>query len=153
LIPSYFIWLVFALPYAGALVTVAVRKAGRAGDYLAVGFSMISAGFALTMLIPFLEGQPLGVDYTIVPQHVPWISGLNLTMGVLSDPYTAILTNVVAWVSFGWVKFQEPLHNDDMVVLGRESDWVSNPLQLACGRHHGHYFARVLDSPEARGAR
>jgi hypothetical protein len=62
-------------------------------------------------------------------------------------------TDVVAWVSWGWVKFQEPLHNDDMVVLGRESEWVNDPPRLACGRHRGHYFARVPDSTEARGAR
>ncbi len=59
-------------------------------------------------------------------------------------------TDVVAWVSLGWVKFQEPLRGDDMVVLGRESDWLKAPPPLACGRLQGHYFARVLDSPAAR---
>jgi len=62
-----------------------------------------------------------------------------------------INTDVVAWVSWGWVKFQEPLRGDDMVVLGRESDWLKAPLRLACGRHQGHYFARVLgaaDTPQ-----
>jgi hypothetical protein len=58
-------------------------------------------------------------------------------------------TDVVAWVSWGRVKFQEPLHGDDMVVLGRESDWAKAPLRLACGRHRGHYFARLLDPPRA----
>ena len=62
-------------------------------------------------------------------------------------------TDVVAWVSLGWVKFQEPMRGDDMVVLGRESDWLKAPLPLACGRRHGHYFARVLDSTaDSRGA-
>jgi hypothetical protein len=59
-------------------------------------------------------------------------------------------TDVVAWVSLGWVKFQEPMRGDDMVVLGRESDWLKAPPPLACGRLQGHYFARVLDSPAAR---
>jgi hypothetical protein len=59
-------------------------------------------------------------------------------------------TDVVAWVSLGWVKFQDPLRGDDMVVLGRESDWLKAPPPLACGRLQGHYFARVLDSPAAR---
>jgi NADH-quinone oxidoreductase subunit L len=99
-IPSYFIWLVFALPLAGSLLTAALRKNGRLGNYVSVAFAFLSALFAFTMLLPMLEGQPLSVDYSVVPQHVPWISGLNLTMGVLADPYTAILTNVVAWVSF-----------------------------------------------------
>ena len=100
-IPSYFVWLIFILPYVGALVTVALRKAGRLGDYAAAAFSLLSAVFAFTMLIPLLEGVPLSV--TSVPPlatSVPWISGLGLTMGVLTDSYTAILTNVVAWVSF-----------------------------------------------------
>jgi hypothetical protein len=59
-------------------------------------------------------------------------------------------TDVVAWVSGGWVKFQEPLRGDDMVVLGRESDWAKASLPLSCGRHNGHYFARVLESPGKR---
>ncbi len=101
-IPSYFVWLVFILPYVGALVTVALRRLGRLGDYAAVAFAFLSAVFAFTMLIPFLEGQPLGIVQVgpLTTSNVPWISGLGLTMGVLTDPYTAILTNIVAWVSF-----------------------------------------------------
>jgi hypothetical protein len=59
-------------------------------------------------------------------------------------------TDVVAWVSLGWVKFQEPLRGDDMVLLGRESDWLKAPLPLACGRQAGHYFARVRESADTR---
>ena len=62
-------------------------------------------------------------------------------------------TDVVAWVSAGRVKFQEPLRGDDMVVLGRESDWVKAAPRLTCGRRHGHYFARVpgpLETPQAQ---
>ncbi len=99
-IPSYYVWLIFILPYAGSLATVALRRAGRVANYLAVGLSFLSALFALTMLLPVLEGQQLSVFDALIPKSVPWISGLNLTVGVLTDPYTAILTNVVAWVSF-----------------------------------------------------
>ncbi len=99
-IPSYFVWLIFILPYAGALLTVALRKIGRSANIVSVGFSFLSAAFALTMLFPLLEGQALSVVDSVIPRSVPWISGLNLTVGVLTDPYTAILTNVVAWVSF-----------------------------------------------------
>ena len=100
-IPSYYIWLIFILPYVGALATVGLRKAGRLGDYAAAAFAFVSALFAFTMLLPLLEGQTLGV--TSVPPlstSVPWVSGLGLTVGVLTDSYTAVLTNVVAWVSF-----------------------------------------------------
>jgi NADH-quinone oxidoreductase subunit L len=99
-IPSYFVWLIFILPFVGALATVAVRKAGRLGNYVAAAFSFLSALFAFTMLLPVLQGQTLSVVDSVIPTSVPWISGINLTVGVLTDPYTAILTNVVAWVSF-----------------------------------------------------
>jgi NADH-quinone oxidoreductase subunit L len=99
-IPSYFVWLVFVLPFVGSLVTVALRKAGKVGSYAAVAFSFLSASFAFTMLLPVLEGQPLSVFDSVIPRSLPWVSGLNLTVGVLTDPYTAILTNIVAWVSF-----------------------------------------------------
>jgi NADH-quinone oxidoreductase subunit L len=100
-IPSYFVWLIFILPYVGALVTVALRKAGRLGDYSAAAFSFLSALLAFTMLLPLLEGQSLSVtEVAPLTTSVPWISGLGLTMGVLTDPYTAVLTNVIGWVSF-----------------------------------------------------
>ena len=99
-IPSYFVWLVFIVPYAGALATAALRKAGRFRDIVAVVSSLLSALFALDLLVPVLTGQTASVFDSVIPRSVQWISGLNLTVGVLTDPYTAILTNVVAWVSF-----------------------------------------------------
>jgi NADH-quinone oxidoreductase subunit L len=99
-IPSYFVWLIFILPFVGALLTAALRKQGRLGDYVAVAFGFLSAAFAFTMLVPLLLGQQLSVFDSLIPKSVPWISGLNLTVGVLTDPYTAILTNVIGWVSF-----------------------------------------------------
>ena len=113
-IPSYFVWLIFILPFVGALVTVALRKAGRLGDYAAVAFSFLSAVFATTMILPLLEGQPLTVD-SVPPlsTSVPWISGLNLTFGVLTDPYTAVLTSVIAWVSFLIVLYSLEYMRDD----------------------------------------
>ena len=92
--------MVFVLPYVGALLTAALGKAGRLRDYTAVAFSLLSAIFASVLLLPVLRGQSISVYTSIIPQSVPWISALGLTMGVLSDPYTAILANVVAWVSF-----------------------------------------------------
>jgi len=100
-IPSYFVWLIFILPYAGALTTVALRRFGRAGDYVAAAFAFLSALFAFTLLLPVLQGQsPTITQVGPLTTSVPWISGLNLSMGVLTDSYTAILTNIVAWVSF-----------------------------------------------------
>ncbi|MDG6902107.1 MAG: NADH-quinone oxidoreductase subunit L [Nitrososphaerota archaeon] len=113
-IPSYFVWLIFILPYAGALVTVALRKLGRAGDYAAAAFAFLSAAFAFTLLIPVLQGQsPTISEVGPLTTSVPWISGLNLTMGVLTDSYTAILTNVVAWVSFLIIFYSLEYMKDD----------------------------------------
>ena len=100
-IPSYFVWLIFLLPFVGALVTVALRKAGRLGDYAAAAFAFLSAVFATTMVLPLLEGESLSVN-SVPPlsTSVPWISGLNHTFGVLTDPFTAVLTSVIAWVAF-----------------------------------------------------
>jgi len=113
-IPSYFVWLIFILPFVGALVTVSLRKAGRLGDYAAAAFSFLSAVFATSMVLPFLEGQALIVD-SVPPlsTSVPWISGLNLTFGVLTDPYTAVLTSVIAWVSFLIVLYSIEYMKDD----------------------------------------
>jgi hypothetical protein len=60
-----------------------------------------------------------------------------------------INTDVVAWVSSGWVKFQDPLRGDDMVLLGRESEWLTGARRLSCGRERGHFFARL--APSAAG--
>jgi NADH-quinone oxidoreductase subunit L len=114
MIPSYFVWLIFILPYVGALVTVALRRTGRLGDYAAAAFAFLSALFAFTMLIPVLQGQPVSVSNVgPLTVSVPWISGLGLTMGVLTDSYTAILTNIVAWVSFLIVFYSLEYMKDD----------------------------------------
>jgi NADH-quinone oxidoreductase subunit L len=112
-VESYAIWMIFVLPYMGALVVAAVRKAGRVKDYIAPVFTLLSALFALTLLIPVLQGQQPVVHNAIINQSIPWISGLGLTMGVLADPYTAILTNIVAWVSFLIVVYSVEYMKDD----------------------------------------
>jgi len=113
-VPSYIIWLIFIFPYMGALVTVALRKVGRIGDFAAVLFAFLSALCALVMLIPVLQGQPIVVDNMgPLTVSVPWISGLGLTVGVLTDSYTAIITNVVAWVSFLIIFYSLEYMRDD----------------------------------------
>ncbi|MDE1853226.1 MAG: NADH-quinone oxidoreductase subunit L [Thaumarchaeota archaeon] len=113
-IPSYFVWLIFILPLVGSLAVIALRKLGRLGDYAAAAFTFVSALFAFTLLLPMLEGQTLSVtDVPPLTTSIPWISGLNLTVGVLTDPYTAVLTNVVAWVSFLIVLYSLEYMKDD----------------------------------------
>jgi hypothetical protein len=55
-------------------------------------------------------------------------------------------TDLSAWVSNGWVKFQQPSTGGEMFHLGHESDWVKAPLRLSCGRRDGVFFAAVAES-------
>lgn len=58
-------------------------------------------------------------------------------------------TDLIAWVSHDEVKFIDPIHDDNIVHLGRESDWLRAPQRLVCGRRGGHYFAKVLGPASA----
>ena len=70
---------------------------------------------------------------------------------LLSEPHgdawqrLYVNTDLIAWVSHGWVMFRNPLA-DPPVYVGRESDWARAPPRLICGRRDGHYFATALGS-------
>jgi hypothetical protein len=55
-------------------------------------------------------------------------------------------TDIVAWISYGRVKFSDQIRPHGFVDVGSASDWAKAPLRLDCGRHNGLYFARVLKS-------
>jgi len=99
-LPSYYLWMVTLLPYAGALITPLVARVPRVRDLLAVTFSFVAAIFALLLLLPILQGQQISVYDSIIPSSLPWIPEIGINLGLLHDPYTMILANVVAWVSF-----------------------------------------------------
>ena len=69
------------------------RYGHKIRDYFAVSFSLGSAIFATTLL-------PLGLSGGEIQSQIPWISTLGLEAGVLADPLSIIMTNLVAWVSF-----------------------------------------------------
>ncbi|MDG6914156.1 MAG: NADH-quinone oxidoreductase subunit L [Nitrososphaerota archaeon] len=98
-VPSYFVWMIFILPYVGTVVTPLTGK-GKARDALAVLFPLLSALFALDLLIPVVQGNTVSLVNSIIPVSVPWIPELGVSFGVLSDPYTIIIANLVAWISF-----------------------------------------------------
>lgn len=88
------VWLVWVLPFVGAAIIAAVARAGhRARDYTAVGFALASAISAATLM-------PLALEGAEVHSQIPWISSLGLEAGVLADPLSIIMTNLVAWISF-----------------------------------------------------
>jgi NADH-quinone oxidoreductase subunit L len=91
--------MVFIVPLVGA-VLIPLTGRSRIRDYIAVLFSFVSAVFALLLLLPVLEGQSISVYNSLIPTSLPWIPELGLNVGVLSDPLTIVVCNVVAWISF-----------------------------------------------------
>lgn len=87
-------WLVWALPILGAVLTPAFAFIrARVRDYAAVGFAFISAALAALLLPTALAGET-------IHHQVPWIAPLGLTAGVLADPLSILMANVVGWISF-----------------------------------------------------
>ncbi|MDA4135071.1 MAG: proton-conducting transporter membrane subunit, partial [Thaumarchaeota archaeon] len=98
-VPSYAVWMIIIAPFVGALLTPLTGRS-RLRDYVAVAFSLVSALFALYLLIPILQGETISVYNSLIPVSLPWIPELGINVGVLSDPYTVIIANLVAWISF-----------------------------------------------------
>ena len=88
------IWLVWILPFVGAAIIAGVaRVSSKAINYAAVGFALASAISATTLI-------PMGLAGEEIHSQISWISSINLKAGVLADPLSVIMTNVVAWISF-----------------------------------------------------
>src|SRR5690606_35566571 len=87
-------WMVWILPFVGAAIIAAAARAGhRARDYTAVAFALASSISAATLI-------PLALEGSEVHSQIPWISSLGLKAGILADPLSIIMTNLVAWISF-----------------------------------------------------
>ena len=81
------------IPFIGAALIPALKnKSERVKSYVAVGFSFLSAFFALSIL-------PIGLAGNEIHSQIPWFSALNLNAGVLADPLGIIMSNLVAWIS------------------------------------------------------
>jgi NADH-quinone oxidoreductase subunit L len=99
-LPSYYVWSIFLAPFAAALIVPALARLPRARDAVALVGSLLSALFSSALLIELvLRGSISLYDY-VIPRRVAWIPSLNITAGVLYDPLSIILANVVAWISF-----------------------------------------------------
>jgi NADH-quinone oxidoreductase subunit L len=90
-------WLSIVLPIIGVLVTPLLAKVhAKLRDYGAVFFSFLTAVAALR-LIPYLfDPSTLPLESKVVWLRYP----LEVTFGVLVDPLSIILANVVAVISF-----------------------------------------------------
>jgi len=92
-------WLCWILPIVGALLMPLIAKLGdRVRDYAAVAFAF-SAVVAASSMLPALFGGHAPGDIQITT----WISfpgGKPLSVGVLVDPLSILIANVVAFISF-----------------------------------------------------
>jgi NADH-quinone oxidoreductase subunit L len=87
------VWLVWIVPFLGAaLIPALAKKSTRFSNISAVGFAIISALLAATLI-------PLATSGTEIHSQIPWISALNIKAGILADPLSIIMTNLVAWIS------------------------------------------------------
>ncbi len=93
-ISSLSAWLVWILPFAAALIMPGIGKLSKnATGYVAVGFALMSALSALSLLPMALEGHE-------IHKQIMWIEAIGLKGGVLADPLSVIMANVVGWISF-----------------------------------------------------
>ncbi len=87
-------WLVWILPMVGALATVPASVFSRkAGTAVAVVFPLLGALCASAMIPDALRGESVDLQ-------VEWIPSLGIKAGVLVDPLSVLMSNIVAWVSF-----------------------------------------------------
>ena len=87
-------WLIWMLPFAAALIMPGIGKLSQnATKYVAVGFALMSAVSAASLV-------PLALEAGEVHSQLMWIEALGIKAGVLADPLSIIMANVVAWISF-----------------------------------------------------
>jgi NADH-quinone oxidoreductase subunit L len=87
-------WLIWILPFAGASLMPLIAKAGKkAKDYGAVAFALASAIAAASLL-------PLGLSGSQIHSEINWIPLVKVQAGVLADPLSIVMANLVAWISF-----------------------------------------------------
>ncbi len=88
---NFFPWIIWVAPIIGALLTpVLARVHPRLRDFGAIA-SVFAAALSSTMVALFVASG----DY-----YVQWIPALNIQAGVLVDPLSMFMVNIVAWVSF-----------------------------------------------------
>ncbi len=105
---EFFGWLTWTFPFVGAILTPAMAKINpKMRDYGAIAFSFLGATSA-GLLIPFaLFQSPLDIQ-------VNWIQSLDIKAGILLDPLSIIMVNVVSWISFLIMVYSLAyMHGDD----------------------------------------
>ena len=87
-------WLVWILPFIAALIMPGIGKVSKnATGFVAVGFALMSALSAASMI-------PMALAAYEIHDQIMWIEAIGLKGGVLADPLSIIMANVVGWISF-----------------------------------------------------
>ena len=87
-------WMIWILPFVAALIMPGIGKLSkRSTGFVAVGFALMSALSAASLL-------PMALEAHEIHDQIMWIEALGLKAGVLADPLSIIMANVVAWISF-----------------------------------------------------
>ncbi len=87
-------WLVWILPFAAALIMPGIGKLSKnATGFVAVGFALMSALSAVSLL-------PVALEAHEIHDQIMWIDSIGIKAGVLADPLSIIMANVVGWISF-----------------------------------------------------
>ena len=88
------VWLIWILPFAAALIIPAVGKFSKlTTGRVAIGFGAMSAISAATLL-------PMALAAHEIHHQIMWIDAIGIKAGVLGDPLSIIMANVVGWISF-----------------------------------------------------
>src|SRR5437867_8929105 len=88
---NFFPWAIWVAPVAGALlVPLFGRIHPRLRDLVAIA-SVFTAAVSSTLVALLVNTG----DY-----YVQWIPAINIQAGVLVDPLSMFMVNIVAWVSF-----------------------------------------------------
>src|SRR3989344_924011 len=104
-------WAVWIIPFVAALIMPAVGKGSKnITGYVAVGFSLMSALSAVSMLPAALEAHE-------IHDQVSWISSIGIKAGVLADPLAIIMANVVGWISFLIMVYSTGYMKDDKDIV------------------------------------
>jgi len=87
-------WLVWILPFIAALIMPGIGKISKnTTGYVAVGFALMSALSAASMF-------PMALEAHEIHDQITWIESIGLKGGVLADPLSVIMANIVGWISF-----------------------------------------------------
>ena len=88
------VWLIWILPFAAALIIPAVGKFSKlTTGRVAIAFGAMSAISAATLL-------PMALAAHEIHHQIMWIDTIGIKAGVLGDPLSIIMANVVGWISF-----------------------------------------------------